>query len=62
MFLRRRGDGPDRFLAVRIALIFLAAGVWVGGVVTGRDAITGVAIGILLVALVLQIVGRRSAR
>lgn len=60
MFIRRDGGGRDRFTALRIALIFLAAGVWLGGVITGREIITGAAILILVVALVLQMVGRRE--
>lgn len=60
MFVRRGGGGRDRFTALRIALIFLAAGVWLGGVMTGRGSVTGAAIAILLVALVLQILGRRE--
>lgn len=60
MFLRRDGRGPDRYGWIRIGLIFLAAGVWIGGVITGRELITGVAIVIILAALVLQVMDRRQ--
>lgn len=60
MFLRRDGRDPDRYSWIRIGLIFLAAGVWIGGVITGRQLITGLAIVIVLAALVLQIIGRRD--
>lgn len=62
MFIRRGGDEPDRFARIRIGLIFLAAGVWLGGLITGREAITGIAILILIVALALQVIGRRARR
>lgn len=61
MFLRRDGRGTDRYAPVRIGLIFLAAGVWMAGVITGREWITGAAILILLVALALQVAGRRGS-
>lgn len=59
MFVRRDRRGPHRFVMWQVGLFFLAAGVWVAGLVSGRSGITGLAIGILLVALVLGMVGRR---
>lgn len=62
MFIRRRGGDPDRYARIRIGLIFLAAGVWLGGLITGRESITGLAILILVAALVLQVIARREGR
>jgi hypothetical protein len=61
MFPSRHRRGADRYTPVRIALIFLAAGVWLAGVITGSLWITGAAIVILLVALALQIAGRHRS-
>lgn len=58
MFVRRGGRGSTRFLAARVGLLFLAAGVWIAGVVTGRFLVTGTAIAILLLALVLGLSAR----
>jgi len=63
MFIRRsRGREPDPpgVLSWRLGLFFLAAGVWLAGVVIGDDRVTGAAIVILLVAVVIRLFGRRS--
>lgn len=60
MFHRRRG-GYNRYTPWRVGLIFLAAGVWLAGVLTGRGLLTGAAIGLLLVGLLLGLLGRRGA-
>lgn len=59
MFVSRDRRPRDRYASIRIGLIFLAAGLWLGGVITGWPAATGAAILVLVLALVLQIVGRR---
>lgn len=56
-----RGGGYNRFTLWRVGLIFLAAGVWFAGVLTGRELLTGSAIGLLLLGLLLGILGRRDA-
>jgi hypothetical protein len=59
MFLRRdRRSG--RFVNWQVGLFFLAAGVWLGGVVAGRPGVTPVAIGLAVVAVLLGAVGRRG--
>lgn len=58
MFVRRDRKGVNRFTPWRAALLFLAAGVWLGGVLTENSVATAVAIGILLVALLLGPLGR----
>lgn len=55
----RRG-GRSRFLYWQVGLFFLGAGVWLGGVLTGRTAVTGVAIAILVAAMILGAMGRRG--
>lgn len=59
MFIRRDRKGAGRFLLWRVALFFLAAGVWLGGVLAENETATGLAILILLAAVVLGFVGRR---
>ena len=60
MVLRPRRDRyGHRFVNWQVGLYFLAAGIWLGAVITDRPSVTGVAVGILLVAVVLGIVGRR---
>lgn len=59
MRIRRDRRGFNPYTWVRVALFFLAAGVWLGGAAAGNQVATGVAIGILLAAVVLGVVGRR---
>lgn len=59
MIGRDRGRASPRFLAWRIGLFCLAAGIWIAGLVSGRDEITAVATGLLLVSVVLGLVARR---
>ena len=61
MLSPRRGGGSHRFLPLRIAIFFLAAGIWLAGVLTGRDEVTGIALGILVLGWILTLVARRSA-
>ncbi len=55
---RTRRSTPDPFLFWKVAIFFLAAGVWVAGVITGRPWITGAAIVLLLAGLALRYAGR----
>lgn len=57
---RRRRTGPDRFLYAKVALFFLGAGFFFGGVVTGRDWAVLVAAGVLTAALALRLLGSRG--
>jgi hypothetical protein len=58
IFIRRDGRGPDRFTWVRGGLFFFAAGLWLAGALTDRPVVTGVAIGVLLLAMLLRLAGR----
>jgi hypothetical protein len=60
--IRRDRPTSTRFLALRVGLIFLAAGVWFGGVLVDERWLTGAAIVILLPALLLGILARREVR
>jgi len=63
MFVRPgRGDGGARFVAARIAMFCAASGVWIAGVLTERREVTGAAIAILIVAVLLGLPGRRRER
>lgn len=64
MFIRRRG-GPGRpqtTVAVQVGLFFLGAGVWIAGALVGSGWITGVAIVILLLAMLLRLLPQREPR
>ena len=60
MALRRRGRGSHRFVNWQVGLFFLAAGIWLGGVVTGIHQATFLSIAVLLAAIVLGMTGRRG--
>ncbi len=60
--IRRDRPASTRFLTLRVGLIFLAAGVWFGGALTGQRWLTGAAIVILLPALLLGVLARRGMR
>lgn len=62
MFLRRDRRSVHRLVFWQVGLFFLAAGVWLGGVVAENRVATGAAIVIALAAIVLGMVGRRGAR
>lgn len=53
---RRRRTGPDRFLHAKLALFFLGAGLFFGGVATGRDWAVLAAVGVLTVGLALRLI------
>lgn len=55
---RRRRDEPKSLTYAKVAAFFLAAGLWIGGVATGSDRITGVALAILVIALAASVVLR----
>ncbi|HEX2188525.1 MAG TPA: hypothetical protein VHG51_06475 [Longimicrobiaceae bacterium] len=54
---RRRRSGPDRFVYAKLALFFLGAGLFFGGVATRRDWAVLVAIGVLVVGVALRFLG-----
>jgi low temperature requirement protein LtrA len=60
MFFRRGGGDSNRFTAWRVGLFFLAAGTWLAGVLAERPLLTGAAIVIVLVAVMLGPLGRRE--
>ena len=60
MFLRRDRGRRHRFVNWQVGLFFLAAGVWLGGVVVGRPEVTPVAIALAVVAVLLGAAGRRG--
>ena len=55
---RRRRPGPDRFVYAKTAAFFLGAGLFFGGVATGRDWAVLLAVGVLLVGLALRFADR----
>lgn len=57
-FIRRDRRGVHRLTPWRVALVFLAAGVWVGGFLAENYLATGVAIVIVVAAILLGFVGR----
>jgi hypothetical protein len=57
---RRRRTGPDRFLYAKTAAFFLGAGLFFGGVVTGRDWAVLAAVGVLIVGLALRFADRKE--
>lgn len=59
MFRPRRSSRAHRFTYWQVGLFFLAAGVWAVSVLSGRPRLTGGAIAILLIVLVLGAIGRR---
>jgi hypothetical protein len=59
MLIRRSGQTSGRFLALRVALVFLGSGIWIGGVIADSRWATGVAIGVVGAALLLGLVGRK---
>jgi len=61
MFLdRRRRDNPGRFVGLKIGLFFAGAAVLLAGMVTERDVLVAVAIGILGVGFLLRFLDRRE--
>lgn len=59
IFRPRRTAEANRFVYWQVGLFFLASGVWVVSLVSGYTKLTGVAIGILLAALIVGAIGRR---
>lgn len=51
---RTRRSSADPHLAWKVAIFFLAAGLWLAGVIAGRAWLSGAAIAVLLLALVLR--------
>ena len=60
IFIRRDRPASARMIGLRVGLFFLAAGLWLAGVVVENDAITGVAILVALIALGLGLLGREK--
>lgn len=58
----RRGGGPGgaRFLQVRVALFWVAVIIWLTGLLLDLQALTGLAIVILVGAMVLGLLARRG--
>jgi hypothetical protein len=62
VFARRdRRPDPPWVLALRVGLFFLAAGVWLAGVIIDDGRFTGAAITLLLLGLLLGLLPRRPA-
>ena len=59
IFVRRDRAGATRWIAARVGLFFLAAGIWVAGAMVGNEWVTGAAIAVAAVALLLGLIGRR---
>lgn len=60
-FIPRERRGFNRFTWWRVGIIFLAAGIWFGGVMAEEPLITGAAGVLLLVAVLLGFLGRRPS-
>jgi hypothetical protein len=60
MFLRRGRSGGHRYVFWQVGLFFLASGVWLGGLLTGSEWATLVAIGLVVAAMILGLIGRRT--
>lgn len=60
MFFRRGSGGYNRFTPHRVAILFLAAGIWLAGVIADRAVLTGAAIVILALGLLLGFLGREK--
>jgi len=60
---RRTPGGPEtqRITGWQVTLFFLAAGIWLVGVVAEDGRLTGAAIALLLAALVLRLIRDRDA-
>jgi hypothetical protein len=60
MFIRRSGPISTRFTVARVTIFFLAAGLWVAGVLAGDERITAAAIAVGVFGLFLGFIARRS--
>ena len=61
--LNRRGAGRGhRFLGWQVGLFFAGAALLVGGMLAEMRSVTGVALGILVLGLMLGLLGRRLER
>jgi hypothetical protein len=61
MMFNRRDGGAHRHTWLRVSIFFLAAGLWLAGVITGNTWLTGAAIGILAIGVLLRFAGRTNA-
>ena len=63
MFRASRGDvtRPDRFFAIKAVLFVVGASLGIAGMVAEAGWLVWVAIGVLAVAIVVRMVGARSA-
>lgn len=58
---RTRRPIPDLYLYWKVTLFFLAAGIWLAGVISGSAWLTGAAIALLATAVLLRFLpGRRD--
>lgn len=55
----RRSRPTQGFTVLRVALFFLAAGLWLAGVRIGSDLITAIAIGVAAAAILFSVLLRR---
>jgi low temperature requirement protein LtrA len=55
MIRRSRSRSKDRFTVAKTAIFFLAGGIWLAGVLANDLRITGAAIVILVIGLVLRL-------
>jgi hypothetical protein len=56
-----RNRGTPRYTTLRVALFFLAAGIWLGGYFIGNQVVTGVAIFVAILGVILGMLGRERA-
>lgn len=62
MFLSRRRGGSSRFTIWKVTILFLGAGIWLGGVITENFQVTAAAIIVVGIGLVLALVERATSR
>jgi di/tricarboxylate transporter len=60
VFIRRSGPGHTRFTWLRVGLFFLAAGMWIGGVIVDNATVRVVAIVVLVAAFALRLAAGRG--
>jgi len=58
--IRRDGMASTRYAAARVGLFFLAAGLWLAGVIADQQVITGAAIIVAALALFVGLLARRG--
>ncbi len=61
IFVGRDSRGGRALVNIRVGLFFLAAGLWLAGVIVGNRTVTGVAIWVAALALLVGAASRRLA-